>query len=542
MLLRHFQGLAVVSLSLNFGARAADDLDIRLRTGIFRGTSTVGSNVDKWFGIPFAQPPVGELRFKAPVAITERSSALKNATTFGNACPQPPANLGAPMSEDCLFLNVWRPAGRLDKKLPVLFWIHGGAYTNGAASMPDYDGTELVRRSAAIGKPVIFVSTNYRVNTFGFLSSAHQPPEDLNAGLLDQRMALEFVQDNIAAFGGDPQKVTIWGQSAGAGSVQAHFIYPADRPLFRAGIGNSPTGPFKTSPPASTYDRPGLPFNRLLSQTGCTGSMSPVDCLRAVPFETLLNVSNTMVSSTLNHQLWQPSIGPAGSMMTELASSKIARGDFLSLPFMSGTNVNEGNGFSTSLRNLRLTGQAQASAFNNFIRALVIDNTTLTQNVLDEFDDLFPENDPTLGAPFNTGDSLYDRGAAFYTDQMFLSGRRFFLEHGASRQPMFAYYFREFIPGNDPTLGVFHASELPLLFGSTASFPSIEVDFATQMKDFWITFVNDLNPGRAWPRYELKNKMAMQLMRDNLTHIRDDWDAVKTDFSNTERVRSEFQK
>jgi hypothetical protein len=115
--------------------------------------------------------------------------------------------------------------------------------------------------------------------------------------------------------------------------------------------------------------------------------------------------------------------------------------------------VNEGNGFSVSLRNLGLTGEAQTTAFNTFIGNLVIDNSTLTQDVLDRFVALFPENDPTLGAPFNTGDSLYDRGAAWYTVQMFLSPRRLFFEHGSSRQPMFAYYFREFIPGNDPTLG-----------------------------------------------------------------------------------------
>jgi hypothetical protein len=100
-----------------------------------------------------------------------------------------------------------------------------------------------------------------------------------------------------------------------------------------------------------------------------------------------------------------------------------------------------------------LTGEAQASTFDNFIRALVIDNTTLTQDVLDRFKEFFPANDPNLGAPFNTGDSLYDRAAAFYTDQMFLSARRLFYERGSPLQPMFAYYFREFIPGNNPRLG-----------------------------------------------------------------------------------------
>lgn len=106
-----------------------------------------------------------------------------------------------------------------------------------------------------------------------------------------------------------------------------------------------------------------------------------------------------------------------------------------------------------SLLNLGLTGQPEVSAFANFIRALVIDNSTLTQDVIDRFETLYPANDSTLGAPFNTGDSLFDRGSSFYTNQMFLSPRRLFFDHGSSLQPMFAYYFREFIPGNDPTLG-----------------------------------------------------------------------------------------
>ena len=100
-----------------------------------------------------------------------------------------------------------------------------------------------------------------------------------------------------------------------------------------------------------------------------------------------------------------------------------------------------------------MTGKAQDAAFDDFVRELVIDNTTITQDVLDRFKELFPTNDPTLGAPFNTGDSLFDRSEAWYTVQMFLSVRRLFFEHGALRQPMFAYFFTEFIPGGDPTLG-----------------------------------------------------------------------------------------
>ncbi|KAJ7865269.1 hypothetical protein B0H13DRAFT_2067947, partial [Mycena leptocephala] len=223
---------------------------------------------------------------------------------------------------------------------------------------------------------------------------------------------------------------------------------------------------------------------------------------------------NAMITSTLNGQLWQPS-----------SLCRVARGDFLHLPYIGGSNVNEGTTFSGTVRNLGLVGAAQDNSFQQFIGHLVIDNSTLTPDVYAKSLALFPANDPALGAPFNTGDSLFDRAAAWYTDLMFLTPRRFFFQHGAPLQKMFAYYFREFIPGNDPSLGVFHASELELLFGPVPN--PIEDAFAQQMIDFYVNFVNDLNPG------------GMQLMRDNITMIPDDWDVNKTNFfSSTEVLTS----
>lgn len=174
--------------------------------------------------------------------------------------------------------------------------------------------------------------------------------------------------------------------------------------------------------------------------------------------------------------------------------------------------VNEGTTFSTSIAGLNLIGAAQNEAFINFIGHLVIDNSTLTQDVYDTILTLWPANDPLNGAPFNTGDSLFDRGEAWYTDEMFLSPRRLWFENAAPLQPMFAYYFREFIPGQNPMLGgrsldipmyvayidsllilFFHASELLLLFGPVPT--AVEDTFANQMLDFYINFINDLHPG-----------------------------------------------
>lgn len=217
------------------------------------------------------------------------------------------------------------------------------------------------------------------------------------------------------------------------------------------------------------------------------------------------------------------------------------------------------------MRNLGLSGNAEIARFKKFIGDLVIDNSTLTNDVIDEFVTLFPANDPSLGAPFNTGDSLFDRAAAWYTDQMFLSPRRFFFQHASALQPMFAYYFREFIPGNDITVGgqydgshklclfslftyptslVAHASELELLFGPIKA--PVETTFANTMRDFYINFVNDLHPGckfcaaflkpsiivavdynycyfetAVWPAYTPSSPRVLQLIRGNITLIPD---------------------
>ncbi|KAG5353031.1 hypothetical protein C0989_010999 [Termitomyces sp. Mn162] len=436
--------ILILLASITSVIAASELLEVSLPIGTFRGVSTP-QGIEKWLGIRYGQPPVGPLRFKAPVPVPHVTpgAEVMNASTFGNACPQLPTDggtpLGAPIAEDCLFLNVFRPNGTSSTAgLPVLIWIH--------------IGLGILQRSVTNQRPIVFVSINYRVNTFGFLSSASVAPEDLNAGLLDQRLAFEFVQDNIAAFGGDPAKVTIWGQSAGAGSVEAHIIYDAPRNLFRAGMAESPVGPFKTSPPASVYDEPGKPFARLLNNTGCTAGPDAIACLQAVPFETLLSISNSMIRSVLNDQLWQPSIGPPGSFAPTRASELIKAGQFRhDVAYLAGTNLNEGTIFSDSLLPMHPnTTAASNTDFETFIRALLIDPSTVTQPTFDRLEELFPT---TIQVPFATGNELFDRGEQWYTDEMFVAPRRLFFEHAAPLQNVFAYHFTEFVPGNDITFG-----------------------------------------------------------------------------------------
>ncbi|KAJ7037859.1 alpha/beta-hydrolase [Mycena alexandri] len=519
----------------SFFAEPGEPLVVSLQTGTFRGVST-GKGTEEWLGIPFAEPPIGPLRFKAPVPIAKPFEGIRNASSFGNACPQRENRwLGAKVAEDCLFLNIWRPQNtRVDAKLPVLFWIHGGSYAINAGSNPDSDPTHLIHRSVTINKPIMFVSTNYRLNTFGFLASTTVAPEDLNAGLLDQRLALEFVQNHIEAFGGDPSKVTIWGQSAGGGSVESHFLYPPNgRPLFRAGIADSSTGPFKNSPNATTYDKPGKPFAQLLSKTGCRPGAGAVACLQQVPFKELLETSNGLMWGALNSQLWQPSIAP-GSMIPERASAKIARGDFLHLPYLSGTNLNEGTVFCSSVHGRHLSGLAEDEAFKDFIKHLVIDHSPLTPDVYSKTLEIYGADDTSFGAPFNTNDSLFDRASAWYGDNMFLAPRRNFFRSASPHQAMFAYFYRD---GGGLPNGVSHGSELGHLWGGSDS------EFSNQMKDFFLNFITDLNPGAEWPPYSLNNtRQVMQLMTKNVTMIPDDWDLERTDFLNSQLLLDEFEK
>ncbi|KAK1235953.1 hypothetical protein PQX77_000804 [Marasmius sp. AFHP31] len=224
-----------------------------------------------------------------------------------------------------------------------------------------------------------------------------------------------------------------------------------------------------------------------------------------------------MIGNTLNRQLWQPTIS-SGSLFSTQASEKIKGGEFLHLPYLAGTNLNEGTGHSISLFGKGLAGNAQDAAFDDFIRRLLIDDSTVTEDVLQRTHQLWAQDDPTLGAPYGTGDSLFDRAEVWYTDEMYLAPRRLFFEHAATKQDLFAYYFREFIPGNNVTLGVVHASELRLFFGPV---PDVEVELADQMTDFYLNFVYNLNPGCVWPKYNLEERSVMQLLRGNITVIPD---------------------
>lgn len=214
---------------------------IKVDGGAISGTTADGVRIFK--GIPFAAPPVGDLRWKAPQPVVAWQGVRK-CDAFGPACPQSPYPQGsmyysAPekMSEDCLYLNVWTAAGS-GEKLPVMVWIHGGALTRGSGSRSTYDGMALAK------KGVVLVTVNYRLGPLGYLAHPDLTKESPqhssgNYGVLDQVAALKWVQKNIAAFGGDPKNVTIFGESAGSWSVNTLVATPLAKGLFHRAIGES---------------------------------------------------------------------------------------------------------------------------------------------------------------------------------------------------------------------------------------------------------------------------------------------------------------
>lgn len=273
---------AAIFLSFAGACFAADEevLAVKCYNGIFTGKKNDG--VISFKGIPYAKAPSGERRWKAPEPV-DASDETFDATEFGNVCLQSASTehvWGKPMSEDCLTLNIW--ASDLEtKNKPVMFWIHGGSYGWGGTNDPLYDGKYLVDTYGDL----IVVTVNYRVNLLGFIDFSHVPggeefPDAPYLGILDQQMALKWVQQNIEAFGGDPDNVTIFGESAGGGSVISLMAAEGSDGLFRRAIAMSGAGLNYTREKYDSQNQAG----ELLAATGC----ATMDDLMALSEDKLL--------------------------------------------------------------------------------------------------------------------------------------------------------------------------------------------------------------------------------------------------------------
>lgn len=305
---------------------------IKIQNGIVEGMSISGISVSK--GIPFAAPPVGELRWKEPQAVRNWDGILK-AVKFGPSAMQLPIYADMvfrsdTMSEDCLYLNVWTPAKSTNEKLPVLLYFYGGGYRAGDGSEPRYDGESMTRHG------IVAVTVNYRLGVFGFMAHPELSAEtdykgSGNYALMDQYAALKWVQENIDMFGGDPARITIAGESCGSRSVCAQMASPKSRNLFSAAIGESGALMNSTIVPLSLEEAEelGIQFIRLAGKNS-------IDELRALSAQELLELS-----SLPGAPYFPPNIDHY--FLPDFPSRIFESGDQAKVPLLVGWNSEEMN-------------------------------------------------------------------------------------------------------------------------------------------------------------------------------------------------------
>ncbi|KAI5480974.1 Carboxylic ester hydrolase [Pseudohyphozyma bogoriensis] len=506
-------------------SRRAGPPTVTLSTGKIQGFTN--GSLDVFLGIPYARPPLGTLRFKAPVAPESHNGTL-DATSFRDACFQivsPPSSVppnvlssrahdivqprpdyafqNKNFSEDCLHLNVWRPdCVKEGDDVPVLVWIHGGAFIIGAASQGLYIPDVLLQTGLSLepSTPFVFVSFNYRLNAFGFLPSSELADADLSAGLLDQLLALRWVQKEIRKFGGDPQKnenqATVWGQSAGAASIGYHTLFSnISERLFRYTIMDSGT-PLLVSPAdtsLATSPRGALPL--IFKATDCV----TLACLQKASFKDLTSGIVDFLTSVAGEGTrfgFQP---VRGGYLNEMPSCEMKQGRVGMFKGIIGTNTDEATIFIPPAATSFYTS-------NSLLAMNILDNSTILPITFELYDLLYPlttnflspfpragnSNPPAL----NPSNKFASHSAASWTDTYFLEPRRRWCSAAVAGggKDTFAYLFEELLPGLPPNIGVWHGSELNFLFGQIPASGNATLDsqltaLGERMRAAYIRFV-----------------------------------------------------
>ncbi|HEX7821628.1 MAG TPA: carboxylesterase family protein [Sphingobium sp.] len=330
----------LLSGSAALAAPESGESAVTITSGVVRGTRN--GDIERFVGIPYAVAPIGPLRWREPVSPAPWQG-VKDATAFGPACPQMPtfAPKGIATSEDCLTVNLWRPKPRkkLRKNLPVMAWIHGGGFTGGAAATPTYNGSALAR------KGVILVSFNYRVGRLGFfahpaLTATAKVDEILgNYGFMDQIAALRWIQANIAAFGGDPANVTIFGESAGGASVNMLMLAPSANGLFAKAISQSGFPRWSGRPLRHAVDSAEQIGMEFAARHGVSGTdAQAADALRALPLSAL---TESDPPADMDRMGPMPIID--GTILTEEATLQIGRAAGATSPLLVGGTSCDGS-------------------------------------------------------------------------------------------------------------------------------------------------------------------------------------------------------
>lgn len=506
-----------------------DPLIVQTRKGKVRGktmTATTGKEVDAWFGIPYAQKPLESLRFRHPRP-AERWSGILNATTLPNSCVQildtvfgefagaTMWNPNTPLSEDCLYVNVVVPRPR-PTNAAVMVWIFGGGFYSGSATLDVYDHKTLVSE-----EKVILVSMQYRVASLGFLYFG-TPDVPGNAGLFDQVMALEWVRDNIAAFGGNPDNVTLFGESAGAVSVSMHLLSPLSRHLFNQAImqSGSPTAPWAIISREESIVR-GI---RLAEAVGCPHDrdnlQEVIDCLRVKdPVELVKNEWGTLGICEFP---FVPVID--GAFLDETPQRSLATSSFKKANIMMGSNTEEGFYFIiyylTEL--FHIDGSEVKVSREQFISAVSELNPYVNQfgrrAIIYEYTDWLRPDDPHANR-----DAL-DKIVGDY--QFTCNVNEFAGRYTDTGNTVYMYYYKHRSMNNPwpRWTGVMHADEISYVFGEpldpTKGYTPEEVNLSKKMMRYWANFAKtgDPNVGDVdvwtqayWPPHTAAKKEYMTL-------------------------------
>jgi para-nitrobenzyl esterase len=495
---------------------------VKTTGGVVKGTAGADGRVRIFKGIPYAAPPVGELRWKEPKPAAPWDG-VRDATEFGIQCmqgkifgdivfPKPP-------SEDCLNLNVWTPATAATDRLPVMVWIHGGGFQAGAGPEPRHDGDALAR------KGVVLVTVNYRLGVFGFLSHPELTRESGrnasgNYGLLDQLAALRWVQQNIAAFGGNPQNVTIFGESAGSFAVSALMASPLSAGLFHRAIGES--GAYFTAAAGTLALQP-LAATEQLGVKFATGlGAESLAALRAKSSDEVLNAA-------LKTQPWfSPNVD--GYVLTEDVYARFAAGRQAHVPLLAGWNADE-------IRGGIVLGKQKptAQSFADDTRKRLGDHA-----------------DAVLKAYPAATDAEALESAASLASDLFIgySTWKWIEVHAQTGgAPVYRFSFDRKIPvapdakvngvpATSRDIGARHAGEIEYVFGTLDSIRNVTWEASDRklsdaMMTYWANFARTGDPNGSglpnWPRYDAAGGRVLHLdetIRDSADSQRPRYEAL----------------
>lgn len=484
----------VLVLVLASSALAAENGVVRLDSGPVSGFQDGGTRA--FLGIPFAAPPVGALRWRPPQPPAPWTE-VRACTAFGPACPQINQAPGGLYSEDCLYLNVWTPAAPGDR-LPVMVWIHGGGFTVGSAAWPEYQGRNLAQ------KGVVLVTLNYRLGPLGYLvhpTLTQESPDKTsgNYGLLDQIAALRWVQRNIAAFGGDPRRVTVFGQSAGSRSVSLLLLSPLSAGLFQGAIAQS-GGPIL----GSEYLNP--VFNgdvatvsgmgqELAARLSCDTAPDVAAAMRAKSAQDVLQATNTNTGIFTTGLFFAPVFD--GYALPDNPVTAFQAGKQHRVPLITGSTLNEGTVYLIGAPPLTM------DLYARFLRDRFGERTgeALAMFPASGDADVARAVDRFISAAANAEPSR------FMARSMELAGGKAWL-YQFTRRPR---------TERAQKLGVHHGADLAYMFGNqdAPGYDAVDRALSETMMGYWVNFAKTGDPNGPglppWPVYRAATDQHQEL-------------------------------